>query len=394
MVKGRKINVSIMLYGITVPVGKLWQHHYKGHESASFEYDDEWLDNPNHFALEPALFLTKGLHYTDKVLFGAIEDSTPGCWGRLLIQHFNQDKSLSELDYLLGIDDEARQGALRFSENIDGPYLKESSVSKNSPNAKLEDLLLISEKVLTNNESKDELEKILNYGSSLNGSRPKVAIIEKNGIHVIAKFPKPDDVFNVPAWEAVAFTLAKTAGITVPNFRLENIHGKSVFVIKRFDREGESRVPFMSAMSIFGAKDNGNYSFVDFTYMLNKYGAQPENDCEELWRRMVFGLIISNTNNHLRNHGFLYNGKGWVLSPAYDLNPDYLGSDFSVRVNHEKNNTIENAIKVADKFKLPETRAHKILEEIKSAVADWRKAAKSFDIPDDEIEKMKTAFKV
>ncbi|MCL2762513.1 MAG: type II toxin-antitoxin system HipA family toxin [Treponema sp.] len=395
MDKSRAIFVSIMLDNETVPVGALWCHRRKGRESASFEYHKEWLENPGRFALEPALVLTEGQHYTDKALFGALGDSAPDRWGRTLIQHAKQSRNLSELDYLLGVDDETRQGALRFSENIEGPYLKETSASTNPPLVKLEELLSISEKVLENKETKEELKIILNPGSSLGGARPKAAVIDKNGTFAIAKFPKKDDSIDISSWEAVALTLAKNAGISVPEFRLENIIGKPVLILKRFDREGKNRIPFLSAMSMLGAQDNdNNYSFVDIAYMLRKHGAQPDKDCEELWRRTVFGLMISNTDNHLRNHGFLYNGKGWILSPAYDLNPNNMGSDFSVLLDTEAHNSLESAIELAGKFRLSDAQAKKVMDEVKSAVVNWRKVAQSFGISEYESGRMKTAFLV
>ena len=393
MENSQGVFVSIMLDGKTMPVGRLWCYRRKGRESASFEYNSEWLNNPDRFAIEPALSLTEGLHYTDKALFGALGDSAPDRWGRTLIQHANIGKNLSELDYLLGVDDETRQGALRFSTEADGPYLKETSETTNPPLVKLEELLSISAKVLENRETKEELKIILNPGSSLGGARPKAAVVDKTGCYAIAKFPGKDDSIDVVRWEAVALTLAKSAGINVPEFRLENIAGKPVLIIKRFDREKSRRIPFISAMSMLGAQDNeDNYSFVDIAYILYKYGSQPDKDCSELWRRMVFGLMIRNTDNHLRNHGFLYTGKGWILSPVYDLNPDIAGTNFSVSLDSSLQNTPEYAVQLAGKFRLSSAYAEKILEEVKAAVADWRNAAKSFGISKQNIERMKNTF--
>jgi serine/threonine-protein kinase HipA len=325
-------------------------------------------------------------------MFGAIGDSAPDRWGRTLMQRAYHGKNLSELDYLINVDDETRQGALRFSENK-GPCLKETSETTNPPFVKLEELLNVSDKVLKNNETKEELQLILNPGSSLGGARPKAAIVDKNGAYSIAKFPRNDDTIDIVRWEAIALTLAKTAGINVPEFRLETIVGKPVIIVKRFDRELKNRIPFLSAMSMLGAQDNeDNYSFTDITYMIRKYGAQPDSDCEELWKRMVFGLMISNTDNHLRNHGFLYDDKGWVLSPAYDLNPNNTRFNFSVSMDIQQPNDIDTALDLIGKFRLSDTRAKEIIEEIKSAVAGWRQTAKMFDIPDNEIERMKGAF--
>ena len=392
----REIIVSIMLNDDTVSVGKLWSYFRKGRTSATFEYNKEWLSNSKHFALEPALQLTEGSHYTDKALFGAIGDSAPDRWGRILMRRANKTgRTLSEIDYLLGVNDETRQGALRFSESPNDQYLASTKIGSIPPLVRLPELLSASEKFLAASESSDELKLLLVPGSSLGGARPKASVYDKDGSLTIAKFPRKDDEVDIVCWEAVALTIAKTSGINVPLWRLENIHGKYVLIIKRFDRNGQKRIPFLSAMSMLGASDNDGliHSFTEIAETLIQYGAQPDKDLEELWRRMVFGIMISNTDNHLRNHGFLFFNNGWTLSPVYDLNPNIEKSDFSVSIDETgAESTIELAIKTARDFRLSDVRAKAILDEVKTAVADWRKVAKSLGLSERNIETMESAF--
>ena len=388
-----------MLGKDTLPVGKLWFYNRKGRQSSSFEYDEKWLNSPNRFALEPALTLSKGAFHTknEQFLFGAIGDSAPDRWGRILMQRANNTgRTLTELDYLLGVNDEIRQGALRFSE-IEGKYLASSGKKSIPPFIKLPELLSASEKFLANNETAEELRLLLAPGSSLGGARPKTSVIDKDQSLAIAKFPSKSDDTDITRWEAVALSLAKKAGINVPEFRLETIAGKSVLIIKRFDRKNGERIPFLSAMSMLGAADNDGqiHSYIDIANALMQYGAQPNKDREELWRRMIFNIMISNTDDHLRNHGFLYaDGHGWILSPVYDLNPDINKKIFATAIDDTgAQNTLDLALRNIAPFNLSLKRAKEILDEVKTVIADWRTTAKSFGISKHDSEKMKQAFK-
>ena len=378
--------------------GKLWFHNRKGRYSASFEYSRQWLVHPDRFALDPALVLTEGAFHTgnNQSLFGAIGDSLPDRWGRLLMQRANTSgRNLTELDYLLGVNDELRQGALRFSETA-GEYLSKGGKNSVPPLVKLPELLSLTEKFLDNKATAEELRMLLIPGSSLGGARPKASVMDNNGNLSIAKFPRKDDDTDIVRWEAVALTLAKTAGINTSEWRMETILGKPALLIKRFDRIGNARIPFLSAMSMLEAgNDDQVYSYVDMANMLQRHGAIPNKDRCELWRRMVFGILISNTDDHLRNHGFLFNkGRGWALSPAYDLNPSIDKTAFATAIdNTGAQNTVELALHNSDAFNLSKEQAKKILDEVISAVSGWRKIAKSFDIPARGIERMKHAFK-
>ena len=220
------------------------------------------------------------------------------------------------------VDDEARQGALRFAEQPGGPFLREPDASRIPPLLELPRLLSAAERIVDEKDTDEDLRLLFAPGSSLGGARPKASVRLKDGSLAIAKFPRRDDEINVVAWEAVALTLARKAGIATPAARLEDVAGKPVLVVTRFDRVKGRRKPFLSAMSMLGAKDNESRSYLEFVDVLRRYGAAPMEDMEALWRRIVFTILISNTDDHLRNHAFLYEGQnGWRLSPAYDLNP-------------------------------------------------------------------------
>jgi serine/threonine-protein kinase HipA len=405
----KEIIVSIALGSEDISVGKLW-FHVRGHkERASFEYDKEWLDCPERFALEPALKLTEGAFHTGQgiSLFGAIGDSAPDRWGRVLMRRSEAlrakeqnraPRTLFEIDYLLGVNDEVRQGALRFSISPDKDVFLSSKQKNNIPPlVDLPKLLSATERFIADNESSEDLRLLLVPGSSLGGARPKASVRDKDGSLAIAKFPKKDDEFNVVVWEAVTLTLAQQAGIKVPLYRLETICEKSALIISRFDREDGKRIPFLSAMSMLGARDNEQHSYLEMAYALVQNGASPEEDMKELWRRIVFTIMVSNTDDHLRNHGFIYERhKGWRLSPAYDINPTPI--EIAPRILttaidfHDNSASLETAMRVAKEFRLKKEEALSIIQEVASAVKQWRFVASEFGLSKRECDRMSSAF--
>jgi len=325
--------VHVDLDGEPVLVGRLWARMRKGRDSASFEYDEAWLARPDRFALEPALQLGPGPFHTpsNKPMFGAVGDSAPDRWGRVLMRRAERrraeragetPRTLREVDYLLMVNDEARQGALRFSLEVDGPFLAANDATPIPPLVELPRLLSAAEHVVDESDSDEDLRLLLAPGSSLGGARPKASVRDGDGQLAIAKFPHRDDEIDAVRWEAVALSLAGKAGIPLPQWRLETVAGKLILLLRRFDRSDGLRIPFLSAMSMLGANDNETRSYLEFVDALRQYGAAPKRDMHMLWRRVVCSVLISNTDDHLRNHGFLYDGPdGWRLAPAYDLNP-------------------------------------------------------------------------
>ncbi len=405
----QQIYVSIELGDEIFKVGKLWFHQRGARQSASFEYEPGWLKNSEKFALDPALQLTKGAFHTtpDQILFGAIGDSAPDRWGRVLMRRAESarakstgeaTRTLLEVDYLLGVNDEARQGALSFSLEDGGPYLMPKDKESIPPLIDLPKLLSATERYLDDDETAEDLKILLAPGSSLGGARPKTSVRDKDGHLAIAKFPKKDDEFNVVVWEAVALTLAEKAGITTAEWRLETIMDKPVLILRRFDRQNGERVPFLSAMSMLGAaKDNDPHSYLEIAYALTQSGANPNNDLEELWRRIVFTVLISNTDDHLRNHGFLYERyKGWRLSPAYDVNPtpvEIKARMLSTSIDFDNPTaSIDLALSVIEDFRIKKIRAQEIIKEVATAVGEWRTFATQFGLSKKEVDRMASAF--
>ena len=404
----REILVSVDLHGTPVFVGRLWWRTRKGRESASFEYDPGWLDHPERFALDPALALTPGPFHTapGRSLFGAIGDSTPDRWGRLLMRRAERrrarregraPRALSEADILLLVDDETRQGALRFSTEANGPLLAEPGSARIPPLVELPRLLAGAQRIADDTEDDDDLRLLLGPGSSLGGARPKASVRDTDGRFCIAKFPHPQDELNVVLWEGVALALAKASGIAVPERRIETVAGKRVLIVQRFDRRAGHRVPFLSAMSMLGATDCEPRSYPDIADALRRHGAAAPQDLHQLWRRVVFTVLISNTDDHLRNHGFLYEDyRGWRLSPAYDLNP--VPADIRPRVlstsiaDDDPTASLDLALETAEHYRLGLNDARMIAKEVANAVAQWRAVARGLGAARQDIDRMASAF--
>ena len=404
----RQVFVYVDLGNTPHLVGRLWLHVRKRVESATFRYDEGWLRNPERFALEPALQMDAAPFHTaaGKSLFGAIGDSAPDRWGRALMMRAETRRArnageppgtLWEADYLLLVDDETRPGALRFSEQEGGPFLRQVMDHRTPPLIELPALLAASEHVYDEVETAEDLRLLLAPGSSLGGARPKASVRDRDGQLAIAKFPHHNDRINTVLWEAVAFRLASAAGITTAIGRVEKVADRPVFLLRRFDREGTVRLPFLSAMSMLGAADRETRSYLEIADAIQRYGAEPAEDLHELWRRVVFSVLISNTDDHLRNHGFLYEGnRGWRLSPAYDLNPvpvQFRPRVLSTLINEQDGEaSLELALSVSGYFRLSPAQARQIAYEAGKAVSGWRKEARAFGISAAEADIVASAF--
>jgi serine/threonine-protein kinase HipA len=392
-------------------VGTLWARVRKGRESGTFRYDESWLGRRSRFALEPALTLDAGEHHTapGKALFGALGDSAPDRWGRLLMRRAERvaargegraPRTLFEFDHLLGVTDVARQGALRFrlAEDPESPFVAvEKEGSTIPPLVELPALLAASDKVDGGDISAEQLRLLLAPGSSLGGARPKASVRDLDGHLAIAKFPHKSDDIDVVRWEGVALALAKRAGITVPEWRLETVDQRPVLIVRRFDRLEDQRVPFLSAMSMLGANDRETHSYLELVDVLRQHGARPTEDMHQLWRRIVYSVLISNTDDHLRNHGFLWAGEsGWALSPAYDLNPvpvDIKPRILSTAIDLDSSEaSFELALEVAEYFGLDAESAARIGREVAEAVVTWREVAGQCGLPREQIDRMESAF--
>lgn len=387
--------------------GRLWTRARGDRESATFEYDRGWLAHPERFSLEPALKLGPGPFHTrsGQRLFGAIGDSAPDRWGRVLMRRAERRRAdrarqtartLREIDYLLGVDDEARSGALRFATEEGGAFLADGS-AKIPPLIELPRLLSAADRVLKDKETDDDLRVLLAPGSSLGGARPKASVRDRDGQLAIAKFPSQSDEFDSVVWEAVALTLAAKAGIEVPGWRIVTLGRRKALLLRRFDRAGGARVPFVSAMSMLDAADGGQRSYMEFVDALRQHGAALREDARAVWRRIAFSILISNTDDHLRNHGFVWVGPaGWRLAPAYDINP--VPAEVRPRVLttaidlDDSTASLELAFSVCRYFELELKQARQIAGEVGRAVARWRTVAARLGAPAREIERMASAF--
>ncbi|HTA73480.1 MAG TPA: type II toxin-antitoxin system HipA family toxin [Gemmatimonadaceae bacterium] len=411
--------VSVELDGVVHRVGRLWAVATREREAATFEYEPEWLHQPERFALEPALTLGPGPFHTvsGRALFGSLGDSAPDRWGRSLVSRAErrraaaegrQPRTLREVDYLLGVADVARQGALRFARSIDGPFVAESGEAAVPLLIDLPRLLAATAHYEADDESDEDLRLLLAPGSSLGGARPKASVRDRDGHLSIAKFPSRVDDRNVVRWESVALTLARRGGIPTTEWRAEDVAGQDVLLLRRFDRVtlgrdargtvSEQRVPFLSAMSMLDAVDRETHSYLEIADALREHGADTATDLADLWRRVVFNVLISNTDDHLRNHGFLYAGtNGWRLAPAYDLNPmpvDIRPRFLSTTIGVEDNASasLELALAVAQDFGLTIGEARGIIREVAGAVGAWREVAFRVGLSPAECDRMASAF--
>ena len=403
--------VYIDLSGDVRSVGRLWAFRDRGIERASFEFDRSWLEDPLHYALGPALPAATGAFHTDRSrgLFGALGDSAPDRWGRrLLTRNENRrartenttPRSLGEVDFLLGVTDEVRQGALRFRATPEGPFLGPTGGAQVPPLVELPALLAAAHAFADDPESAeadDAVRLLLAPGSSLGGVRAKASVRDRDGALAIAKFPQAADDVDVMAWERVMLILASQSGIKVAHSRLEPVGASRVLVVRRFDRRGGERVPFLSAMSLLDATDGDHGSYVEIFDALRNVASQPAEDARELWTRLAFNILASNFDDHLRNHAVLYDGRGWTLSPAYDLNPvpvhrkpRYLTT--AINVDGDTSASLDLAVGAAEEFLLTPAEARGIAGGIARITKTWRGVASQAGIRRDEINSMASAF--
>lgn len=394
-------------------IGILRAAFVRGDESFSFEYAPEWLNSfDSAYSLDPDLSLFKGRQYTplDKRLFGLFSDSCPDRWGRLLMtrkeaiearKEDRKPRKLTESDFLLGVYDESRMGALRFSLEEGGEFLSNEKAYATPPWVSLRTLENASMAFENDDSGLNEkwLRELLAPGSSLGGARPKATVQAADGSLWIAKFPSKHDDYNSGAWEKVASELAKLCGLNVPESKLETFSKSGgTFLVRRFDRDGKRRIHFASAMTLLGKIDGASgadgTSYLDLAAFIRGNGAEPKQDLIELWKRIVFNMAVSNTDDHLRNHGFLLMPTGWKLSPLFDVNPVPSGDRLSLNVS-EFDNSIDLAlaIEVAAYFGLSKAEAERLAGEVcKTVQENWVKVAERCGLSRGAVEYMRPAF--
>ena len=397
-----------------VLLGCLFVNVIRGEESYSFEYDKNWLHNYSYsMNLDPELLAINGRQYpSGKNIFGVFADASPDRWGRILMKkkeriladkEKRKPKKLYDSDYLLGVFDKTRMGGIRFKLVQNGQFLSDDEDAAVPPWATLRKLEEASRHF--ENDEDFEIEKWVNQlikpGSSLGGARPKATILDTEGNLWIAKFPSRNDENDTGAWEKVTSDLARMCGLDVPESRLEKFSSLgSTFLVKRFDRNGDKRIHFASAMTLLGKTDGASASdgtsYLDIATFIKSNGSDPKKDLVELWKRIVFNMAVSNTDDHLRNHAFILTRNGWKLSPMYDVNPVPYGNELSLLVDDVDNAiSVDLAIKTATKYGISVEEAKQAANKILAIVNNnWEQLALQYNLSRSQIENMRPAFDV
>jgi serine/threonine-protein kinase HipA len=396
------------------PMGILHATPGRGEEIFAFEYDPDWLKGGQAQSLDPNLHFYEGrqISYSKAGNFGLFLDSAPDRWGRVVMQRREAEdaraegrepRTLTESDYLLGVSDLHRVGGMRFKLQAAGPFLDDRLKSASPPITSIRALETASLEIEAGGEiqHKEEVRLLLAPGASLGGSRPKSGVVDKDGTLFIAKFPSRNDDYDMGAWEHVVLILAKAAGIDVADGYARKFSGKwSTFMVRRFDRTAnKARIHFASAMTLLGKTDGdgaqSGVSYLDIAKVVST-GAKPDVDLPQLWRRIAFNVCASNADDHLRNHGFLLTKAGWVLSPAYDMNPVAYAKGLNLNISEHSNALdLDLVIEVAPYFRV-KTRdeAKRIALEIAKQVANWRRVAASVGLSKTDQDRMGSAFRL
>lgn len=399
-------------------MGDLSSHRNRGKEIFSFQYHEEWLRQRNApLFLDPNLGFYKGSQFApaENINFGLFLDSAPDRWGRMLMRRREawqarledrDARTLFETDYLLGVYDGHRAGALRFKTEPEGPFQSHGVNMATPPWTSLQALEYASLQLEREDSIHDEqynrwLTMLVDPGSSLGGARPKASVLDDKGRLWIAKFPSSRDDTDVGAWEKVAHELARDCGIDVPEACLRKFTGKHhTYLSRRFDRtDTQKRIHFASAMTLMGYTDGTDYmdgvGYLDIVEFISRYGAAVKEDLEQLWRRMFFNVLVSNTDDHLRNHGFILTDKGWRLSPAFDMNPNEYGDGLTLNITDVDNTQDPSlALATARYYGLTDDKAGAIAKRMMKSVSDWRRTAKRLGISAAEMEGKSRAFRL
>lgn len=399
--------------GMAAPkcIGILSAHRAKGRKAFGFEYDSDWITSKEQILLDPDIGWYQGQQFPNqKENFGIFLDSMPDTWGRTLMKRRAAQLAkeegrpapvLYDIDFLLGVYDESRMGALRFKLDPEGPFRDNNSQYPTPPWSSVKELQHAAT-VIESDDSKD-LKKWLNIlmapGSSLGGARPKANVLDNKGNPWIAKFPSRNDSIDKAAWEFLAYKLAIKAGIDMPESKIEKVASRyHTFFTKRFDRSNGERIHFASAMTMTGNSEETikekPASYLDIAEFI-QYSGAGRDDLHELWRRIVFNIAVSNTDDHLRNHGFILSERGWRISPAFDINPSIEKDGLALNID-SNDNALDFALaeSVGKYFQLDTLQMKKILAEVNTAVKTWKIIAARIGISKAEQELMHAAFRV
>jgi serine/threonine-protein kinase HipA len=398
------VEVTVEIDGQEVLAGTLWVHE-RGGRTASFRYADSYLTTQGNYALEPALPKAAGVFHTapGTALFNAFADSAPDRWGENLMRREERERALAAAatprtlakpDFLLGVRDDTRQGATRFRQPQGGSYY---SAHRNAVPRLIEvaRLMRAAQRLGAEGTFDRDIADLIDAGSSLGGARPKATVISAAGRLTIAKFPRSgSDEWDAPAWEEVQLQLARRAGLSVADSELLPVAGRHVLLVERFDRREGRRIGFASALTMLEASDGERRSYLEIGEVIERYSPRADTDLRELYRRMVFSILTANTDDHLRNHAFLWEARGWSLSPGYDLNPN---PDNPARLStaidiDDFEASIETALSVSGYFRLSADEARAIVRDVERGTADWQRVAADLGLPRTEISRMADAY--
>ena len=389
---------------VTILAGQLYSHRSRGTESASFTYEQSYLADPRAYALDPALPLLSGTQQTplNQRIFGAFSDSSPDRWGQRLIERSERRRAeaagstartFGAFDLLLGVRDDLRQGAIRYEVAADFVADETAGVPAMTD---LPTLLSAADNIAGDTDDSESLALLLRAGSSLGGARPKAHVRDNNGRVAIAKFPSPNDDWNVMAWEKVALDLAAAAGVWIPENHLVSIAGRDVLIVDRFDRGADGqRIGYMSLMTALEANDGDVRSYIDIAEALEERSVNVRDELAQLWRRVAFSILISNTDDHLRNHALLHvHAESWRLSPAFDLNPnpDPGPKHLSTAIGADTRADLRDLLAVASLFRLNDSDALGILARVRASVVQWRHVASAHGLAKSAVAGMTPAF--
>lgn len=410
---------SIFVYGdfdwLETPqlIGELSYDSVRGNETYGFSYDKDWLAKYGDICLSEDLQNFPGVQYTrpERDIFACFSDALPDRWGRILLNRREQIaaseekravRRLSSFDYLTGIDDFSRMGGFRFGESQGGKFINCEEFFRVPPLTKVRELMRAAHEIELSEEkhllpSKKWLAQLLHPGTSLGGARPKASVIDEDGSLTVAKFPSRKDDYDVARWEHFCHVMGRKAGLNVAETRTINGEAYHILLSKRFDRNGQGkRIHFASALTLLGLTDGDNastgYGYTDIVDFIIQHGSNVEKNLEELYRRVAFYIIVGNSDDHFRNHGFLLTRKGWELSPAYDINPT-LAETQSLLINRMTNESnLEILLASPSDYMLSADKATGIINEVKNAMKSWRSEARRFGLPQRDIEMFAPRF--
>jgi serine/threonine-protein kinase HipA len=404
MASREPVEVTVEIGGQEVVAGTLWVHE-RGGQTGTFRYADSYLASPDSYDLDPALPKSSGVFHApvSKAMFSAFADSAPDRWGENLMRREEREsaravgatpRTLRKADFLLGVRDDARQGAIRFRRP--GTTVYYSTHRHAVPRLiELPRLLHAVDHLDAEGTLYRDLKDLIEAGSSLGGARPKAAVIDSSGRLAIAKFPRSgSDEWDVTGWEQLELRLARRAGLNVAESELVSVAGRHVLIVDRFDRHDGQRSGFVSALTMLEATDGEQRSYLEIAEVIERNSPRPTADLRELYQRIVFSILTSNTDDHLRNHAFLRQRRGWTLSPAYDLNPNPDGpGQLSTAIDLDDTSaSIETALSVSDYFRLSSAEARSVVSSIEETTSAWRHEAAELGLAKREIDRMADAF--